>query len=104
MKAIDFGGPPAKEDRPPHHQEPINVEEFTNTTNSFDTTGSECRCGYGETCACPACPFYANWWFDWQPPQDLLSQLRRRYEAKKRLPPLCHSGVRDPEGMDWWRR
>jgi hypothetical protein len=37
-------------------------------------------------------------------PQDLLSQLRRRHEAALRLPPLPHSGRRDPEGMSWWRR
>lgn len=27
---------------------------------------------------------------------DLLAQLRRRYEAAKRLPPMGHSGRRDP--------
>ena len=84
---------------------PLNEFVDSHTTALIQQfNGSACRCGYGETCACPACPFYANWWFNWEPPQDLLSQLRRRYEAKKRLPPLCHSGVRDPEGMDWWRR
>jgi hypothetical protein len=40
----------------------------------------------------------------WHAPQDLLSQLRRRHEAARRLPPLLHSGRRDPEGMSRWRR
>jgi hypothetical protein len=33
-------------------------------------------------------------------PQDLKSQLQRRREAARRLPPLEHSGRRDP----WSRR
>lgn len=30
------------------------------------------------------------------PPQDIVSQLKRRREAALRLPPLEHSGQRDP--------
>jgi hypothetical protein len=40
--------------------------------------------------------------------QVLLDQLRRRYEAAKRLPPLEHSRRRDPysarERADCWER
>ena len=36
MSAAHQNGPPGKGDRPPHHREAINVEQFPNTTNDTD--------------------------------------------------------------------
>lgn len=77
----------ARESRPGGYAETAPKSTTTTAVDTNDSTAES---------AVRACKSKA--------PQDLLSQLRRRREAALRLPPLQHSGRRDPDqGMRWWR-
>jgi hypothetical protein len=82
-------GPPEKE-RPSGYQAARPDQELADhTTNAQNSTAD------GLLCARHA-------------PQDYLSQIRRRNAAARRMPPLEHSGRRDPltarERADGWQR
>lgn len=86
-------GPTAHEDDEGRGEYPANAMEQTDKNNFLQTSAPARQ---DRTDREPG------------PGQWLLESLRRRHEAAKRLPPLNHSGQRDPlsprERTDGWLR